>query len=308
MGGIENIAMNIGIMSVKDLLFHPTRRLEEAARQRGFRVMLINPYDMVSGIADNAFYASLSSLSPLPDVVMPRQGAPMGDYGLALLRQFMHLGIPLINGLEGITIARNQYIALQTLAGQNLPVPDSFFITSIQGCYRAVAHLGGYPVIVKQMDGMGGEGVRMVRGAHEVDPLCREILKDKKGAVVQRLIPPQNRQDLRILVVGQKVAGAMALTPAPGEFRSNFHLHGQARPITLTREWQTLALEAARACHLEIAGVDLIIDAEKRPYLMEINSAPGFRGLESVTHMDIAGIMMDHVSKKCKNKEGKADF
>ncbi len=287
--------MNIGILTVNDFSFHPTMRLCQAAKKRGCKIVLINPYRMMSGIEKGQFQYSIKNLPQTPDVVLPRQGSPMGDYGLALLRQFTHLGIPLINGLEGVTIARNQYITLQTLAAAGLPVPDTFFITAREGCLRAVESLGGYPVIVKQMDGMGGEGVAMVKHPREIDPLCEKRLQDKKGMVVQRLIPPDHRRDLRILVAGGQVVGAMALTPKKGEFRSNFHLNGQARAVDLSSQWEELALKAAAACHLEIAGVDLIVTSDNTPYLMEVNYSPGFRGLEQVTGIDIAGRIIDYV-------------
>jgi ribosomal protein S6--L-glutamate ligase len=287
--------MNIGIMTVNDFSFHPTMRLAQAAKKRGCNTILINPYQMLSGIQRCQFRYSIKDLPQPPDVVLPRQGSPMGDYGLALLRQFMHLGIPLINGLEGISIARNQYITLQTLAAAGLPVPDTFFITAQEGFHRAVERLGGYPVIVKQIDGMGGEGVDRVKQGDDISHLCETLLKEKKGAVVQRFIPPENRRDLRILVVGDQVSGAMALTPKKGEFRSNFHLDGQAGPIDLSREWEEMAITAAKACHLEIAGVDLIVAADGTPYIMEVNYSPGFRGLEETTRIDIAGKIIDYV-------------
>ena len=290
--------MNIGIMTINDFSFHPTMRLLEAAENRGCSTLLINPYKMLSGIDQGNFQFAVKDLDHPPDVVLPRQGSPMGDYGLTLLRQFMHLGIPLISGLKGITIARNQYITLQTLAGVGLPVPDTFFITAEEGFHRAVKWLGGYPVIVKKVDGMGGEGVSLVNREEDIASRCQALLMDKKGAVVQRFIPPKNRRDLRILVVGNEVIGAMALHPGEGEFRSNFHLNGQARSVTLPGAWGKMAIQATRACHLEIAGVDLIVTAQGIPYIMEINYSPGFRGLEAATHVDIAGKIIDYVIQR----------
>ncbi len=287
--------MNIGIITVNDFSFHPTMRLTQAAKKRGCHTTVINPYQMLSGIQRGQFHYSIKDLPQTLDVVLPRQGSPMGDYGLALLRQFMHLGIPLINGLEGITIARNQYITLQTLTAAGLPVPDTFFITAEEGFHRAVESLGGYPVIIKRMDGMGGDGVAMVRTHHEIAPLCDKLLEGKKGAVVQRFIPPDNRRDLRIFVIGQQVVGAMSLTPKKGEFRSNFHLDGKARAIELPREWEEMAIKAAGACHLDIAGVDLIVAENGTPYIMEVNYSPCFRGLEEVTGVDVAEKIIDYV-------------
>ncbi len=151
--------MNIGILTVNNFTFHPNMRLKQAAEKQGHHIILINPYNMLSEITGNRLDFSIKDIGKKSDVIMPRQGAPMGDYGLVLLRQFMQTGIPLINGLAGITIARNQYITLQALALANLPVPDTIFITTRETFPKAVERLGGYPVVVKRIDGMGGDGV-----------------------------------------------------------------------------------------------------------------------------------------------------
>ena len=293
--------MNIGVLTVNDFSFHPNMRLKQAAEDSENEIILINPYDITCFLKDNAFEFFIEKMHKDLDVIMPRQGSPMGDYGLVLLRQFMHFGIPLVNSLKGVTIARNQYITLQTLVSSALPVPSTLFITKLASFLPAVKQLGGFPVVVKQVDGMGGDGVIKVDTQTEVESFLNRFLKDRKGFLVQQFIPPQDRTDIRVLVIGGKIAGAMALEPDSQDFRTNIHQKGHARPIDLTKACASLAIRAANACQLQIAGIDLIVEKGCTPLIIEVNYSPGFKGLEAATRKDIAKQMLDYIVNSSQN-------
>lgn len=290
--------MNIGILTINTLDFHPNRRLNEAAEEQGHHLILINPYKMVSAITGNRFDFSIKDLDKKIDVIMPRQGAPMGDYGLVLLRQLMQCGIPLVNGLQGVTIARNQYITLQTLAAANLPVPDTIFITKRETLAKAVDALGGYPVVFKQVNGMGGDGVIKVDREPEGLLFLERHLTEHRGVLVQRFYHPLNRVDLRLLVIGDKVAGAMRLKPRNDEFRANINQNAWAEVMDPWETHRQIALASAKACHLEIAGIDLIAAHNRNPCVIEVNYSPGFKGLEAAAGIDIAKQIIDYVSAR----------
>lgn len=296
----------IGILTVNDFSFHPNARLRAAARARGHRVRLINPYQTVAGLVRSGPALKSLRFDGLPDVILPRQGSPMGEYGLVLLRQIIRMGIPLVNGLDGVTIARHQFYTLQTLDAAGIRVPESCFVTTPEGFFRAVSQVGGYPVIAKQPSGMGGDGVELVADEAAAQRYLAEFLEPVKGVVVQRFIPPGGRQDIRILVVGGRTVGVMRLSPPAGDFRANVHQSGTARAFDPPGDWKTLAEQAADACRLEIAGVDLLVEKGGRPLVVEVNYSPGFRGLESATGLDIAGKIVDYaVSGSVKTKGGK---
>lgn len=293
--------MIIGVVTIHGLAFHPNGRLDQAARQRGHRLMLINPYELVCALENgiSAIAGRQSAMSrKLPDVVLPRQGSPMGEYGFAVLRQFETMGIPLVNGLDGVTIARHQYITLQVLAAAGIPVPDTCFVTRPAPFFDAVDRLGGYPVVVKQPSGMGGDGVFKIDDADQAGICLNTRLDPVKGLLVQRFFPPSGRMDARILVTGGRVAGAMTLTPASDDFRTNIHRHGRARAFDPPASWRETAVEAVRACRLDIAGVDLMGRPGGSPCVIEVNYSPGFRGLEAATGMDIAMKLIDFAVQK----------
>jgi ribosomal protein S6--L-glutamate ligase len=296
--------MIIGIMTVNGADFHPNRRFIEAAH--GHRILLINPYKIVctmdmkeDGGAEFSGF-SMDDSGQVPDVILPRQGSPMGEYGFVLLRHFVQMGIPLVNSVEGVTIAKNQYLTLQTLGAAGIAVPNSCFITRKTSFFKAVEHLGGFPVIVKQVDGMGGEGVVKIGTRNQAQDYLDSHLNPLKGMLVQQFLDPGGRQDVRILMIGGRMAGAMALKPSPGDFRANIHQNGQATPIDPPEEWVALARNAARVCCLEIAGVDMMVGKGGRPFVVEVNYSPGFRGLEAATGRDIARQILDYATSVIK--------
>ncbi|MCD4743727.1 MAG: RimK family alpha-L-glutamate ligase [Desulfobacteraceae bacterium] len=288
--------MNIGILTVNDFSFHPNGRLREAANELGHKIILINPYDMIAGIENKNFEYYIDKIADNLDIIMPRQGSPMGDYGLVLLRQFNKLNIPLVNDLNSVTITRNQYITLQVLMSSGIAVPDTYFITKKELFMEAVNRVDGFPVIVKQVDGMGGTGV--IKANDEKDALMffEQHLKERKGVLVQQFFTPEKRLDIRAFVLGGRVIGAMQLEPQKENFRANIHQKGDAQKFELSRELEELALKAANACGLAIAGIDIIIAADCPPVVIEANYSPGFRGLEAATGIDVASQIIDYVA------------
>ena len=302
--------MTIGIMTVNGFDFYPNKRLQESAKSWGHEILLINPYEMICTLEKGNLDFQVESLEQVPHVILPRQGSPMGEYGFVLLRQFVKMGIPLVNGLAGVTIAKNQYISLQTLASEGIPVPDTCFVTRKTGFFEAVWKLGGYPVIAKQVDGMGGDGVVKIESHSQALGFLDNHLRPLKGMLVQRFINPEGRKDLRMMVIGGRLVGAMSLVPPPGEFRANIHQNGRADVFDPPEKWVKLALASAAACHLEIAGVDMMVEKNGNPLVVEVNYSPGFKGLEEAIGKDISREIIDYVVSvfQTKNKKNKTNL
>lgn len=287
--------MNIGIITAEGYHYPPTKRLKEAAAEKGHRVLVVDPVYVWPVLINGCPGLEGDFKQPMPDVVLPRQGATVNDSSLKLVPHLHHMGIPLVNKLKAILLSKDQFLTLQALSAVQLPVPDTGFINSIEGFHKVLARLGGYPVVLKQVSGRVGEGVFLVKTEHQARLILHNTLVTGKGMMLQRFIPPENRLDIRVLVIGGKVAGAMKLKPKPGDFRSNFHLSQRSWSVELQADWEEIALKAADALGLEIAGVDLIVDDKKRVLVIELNYSPGFTGLEAATGLDIAGRIIDYV-------------
>ncbi|MDZ7695604.1 MAG: RimK family alpha-L-glutamate ligase [Deltaproteobacteria bacterium] len=289
--------MVVGILSVRDKRYHPNRRLIEAAQGLGHKAVLIHTRDCVSGIYGGAF-RMLTDNGPGFDVLIPRIGATINDYALSVVRQFEACGVRTVNGSEGIRLARNKFTTLQALTENGIPVPDSHLVVNFKGFQKAVAALGGYPVVVKMPSNRQGEGVALLNSPATAAFVLHNLQDNTRGLLVQAYIPREGRRDIRAFVVGNRVIGAMTLRPGPADFRSNIHLTGQGTPVELQSEVAQLTVRAARTLGLDVAGTDLVVDGSGAPKVLEVNYSPGFRGLERATGIDVATHIMKHATRK----------
>jgi len=296
------MGIRIGIITVRDPDYHPNRRLLEAARAAGHQGVLIHPYRLWPKTAAGRLGTTGKGASALPDVVLPRQGAQIGDTCLALIRQFQLMDVPLVNHLEAITIVRNKFLTQQMLTAAGLPCLDTVFINDASGFFHAIDELGGYPVVVKQVSERQGDGVLRVIDPADARHRALPALDRSRGLMIQRYLPPEKRLDIRALVIGGELICSAALVPAEGDFRANFHLGSDIRPTTLSGKLGQTAVTAATVVGCDVAGVDMMVDGEGSPFIAEVNYSPGFKGMEAVSGLDIAGRIIhfaaDHYRKK----------
>jgi ribosomal protein S6--L-glutamate ligase len=288
--------MDIGILTVKDLSYHPNRRLKEAALKQGFSLELIDPRLAAPVIKDSRLFVKQDECILTPGVIIPRQGSQISDSSLAVLSHFQALGIPMVNNAGAILAAKNKFVSLRILAAAGINVPATVFVCSRKSFLSAVETLGGYPVVCKKPTGRKGREVFLVKNLSEAATILETHLVPAEGLLVQQFIEPDNRKDYRILVIGGKVAAAMEMKPLEGDFRSNYSLTGKSKGVTLSPEVENMAVKCAQAVGLEIAGVDLIVSDESGAFVIETNYAPGFKGLEEASGLDIAGMIISHAA------------
>ena len=281
--------IRIGIISVRDGNYHPNRRLLEASRQAHCQGMLIHPYRLWPTTVGGTLGLIGAQAENPPHVVLPRQGAEIGDTCLALIHHFEQMGMALVNDLASVTLARNKFLTQQVLTSAGLPCPDTVFVNEASGFSPAVDRLGGYPVVVKPVNARQGEGVMRIENADDAHRRVLATLDRRRGVMVQRYIDRDGRRDIRVLVIGGEAFCAASLTPRQGDFRANFHLGGDIRSIDLPADLAELAAAAAAAVGCDVAGVDLMVEKNGRPLIGEVNYSPGFRGMEAASGLDVAG-------------------
>lgn len=290
--------MKIGIITVRGQQYHPNRRLAEAAGEYGHEVILIHPYRNWPAIENGHFELVNLPKGAFPDAVLPRQGSTLGDSCLLLIEHFSKMGVPVINSSKAIRVAKNQFLSLQKLAAAGIQIPETVFINAPDGFAPAISQLGGFPVVAKQVSSRQGTGVMLLKTDEDVNGCIDKHLDNCNGMIVQKFIPLRGRRELRVLVIGDKIVGAMEMIPKNGDFRGNYHLSGISRPAKLTPLIQKMAIQSAAAADLEIVGVDLITNAKGETVVIEINYSPGFKGMESATGLNIAGQMIDYIVQR----------
>ncbi len=291
-------AMLIGILSVKNHRYHPNRRLMEAARALNHQAVLVHPGRLVMGVDDQGLRIDHLRRHFQTDVILPRLGATIKEYGLTMIRHLELLGIPVINNYQSILLARNKFLSLQTLFKSGVPIPESAYASNWSNFERAAAKLGGCPLVIKAPNSRQGRGVFLIDFIEKHRSLLNSLLDRSQGLLIQKYIPPEKRRDIRIMVVGKRVVGAMSLTPRKGDFRANIHLKGRADKVLLTRAMSNLAIRSAKALGLAISGVDMIEEDDGMLRVVDVNYAPGFKGLERCTGEDVAIEIIKYVTKR----------
>jgi len=273
------------------------RRIVEAAGERGHEIEVINTtrcYMNITSHRPQVIYQG----NPVTgvDAVIPRIGASITPYGAAVVRQFEMMGVWAMNESVAIVRSRDKLRSLQILSKHGIGLPVTAFAHDTRRAEELIEMVGGAPVVIKLLEGAQGVGVVLGEthdsaksviqafGGARVDILVQEYIKEAEGA------------DIRCFVIDGKVVAAMKRQGPEGEFRSNLHRGGKATRIKITPEERSTAVRAARHLGLNVCGVDLL-RSNHGPVVMDVNSSPGFEGIEKATSIDIAGKIVDFIEK-----------
>lgn len=271
---------------------YSTRRLVQACKARGHRGVVLDTLRcniLLERDGPAIHYGDVRV--PPPDVVIPRIGASITAYGLAVVNQFDMMGVPVLNNSVPIARSRDKLRALQLLARFGVGIPRTIMAHHRSDIRQMIQFLGGLPVIVKLLQGTQGIGVMIANSMEEITTLLNTFWDLGHDVLLQQFIEESKGRDVRALVVGDKVVAAMRRQAKRGEFRSNIHRGADATPVTLAPEYVETAVKAARIVGLEVAGVDML-ESKDGPMIMEINSSPGFEGIEKATKIDVAGLII----------------
>lgn len=281
------------ILSRKTSLYS-TRRLVEAAREQGARPLVMDTLrcTMVVAPGGNTLLYRGAEVRGLAAVI-PRIGASITSYGMAVVNHLETMNVPVVNPAPAISRSRDKLRCLQLLAQQGLDVPRTVMATEGASVRRLLGAVGGLPCIIKLLRGTQGVGVMLADTMQEAETIVQTFWGLAQDVCLQEFIKESRGRDVRALVVGDEVVGAMRRQARSGEFRSNIHRGGEGKSIRLPREYQDVAVRAARAIGLSVCGVDML-EGKDGPKVMELNSSPGFEGLERATKKDIAGAIVAH--------------
>ena len=291
--------MKIAILSRNSKLYS-TRRLVEAARVRGHTARVLDPLRCYMRIASGGFGMHYKGRKIAGyDAVIPRIGASITRYGTAVLRQFELMGSDTPNPSDAILRARDKLRAHQLLAAQGIGMPVTVFGDNPDDTSDLLSMLGPPPHVIKLNEGTQGAGVMLT----EKPSASRGVIEALRGLyanfVVQEFIGEAQGADLRCLVVGDRVVASMRRQAPEGDFRSNLHRGGVAERVEASQDEKEVALHAARALGLGVAGVDLI-RAHRGPLVLEVNSTPGLEGIEQACEVDVAGAIVDFIASRQK--------
>ncbi|MDP9122224.1 MAG: RimK family alpha-L-glutamate ligase [Acidobacteriota bacterium] len=286
--------MKITILS-RNAKLYSTSRLAEACRQRGADAAVLDPLHCVVKLSKKRpeVFHDNERITGV-DGIVPRIGASITAYGLAVLRQFEMMGVFAANGSQAIASSRDKLRTLQLFSRHDIAIPPTAYARRREDVRLAIRKVGGAPVILKLLEGTQGVGVILAESAKSAESMLDALHSLKQNILIQAFVEESQGTDYRAIVVGEKVVAAMSRQAAIGEFRSNIHRGGSARGLTLEPHYEATAVHAAQVLGLNIAGVDLI-PSHEGPMVLEVNSSPGLSGIEGATGVDVAGAMIDFV-------------
>ncbi len=289
---LEPAAVHVTILSRSPAIY-TTRRLVEAARARGHRARVVDPLDVQMGLGGEgpAVYWRRRRF-PRADVVIPRIGLSIHQYGLAVVNQLELAGIPVLNGAYGISVSRNKMRSLQLLAAGGVQVPRTVMASDPSGLKEMARVVGGVPVLVKLLSTSEKSGVMICESLQSLEAALEAILGLGQNIVVQQYLRGANGRDLRVLVVGGSAIAAMRRIPPVGRLAKNLRRGAQFERVDLPASYARIAIEATRVLGLEVSAVDML-DVKGGPRVFEVNSSPSIREAEAVCEVDAAGRIVE---------------
>ncbi|MEO8762476.1 MAG: 30S ribosomal protein S6--L-glutamate ligase [Bacteroidia bacterium] len=288
--------MKLAILS-RGKTIYSTKRLVEAAEKRGHEVLQLDHMKCVLGIEKSRphIYYGGKEITNV-NAVIPRIGASVTFYGAAVLRQFEMMKIFTAVESQALVRSRDKLRSLQILARAGVGMPKTVFANKTKDVDQMIELVGGTPCIIKLLEGTQGIGVILAENHKAAKSVIEAFIKLNAAMLVQEFIKEAKGADIRAFIVDGQVVGAMKRQAKEGEFRSNLHQGGSATVIELTAEERSTAIKAAKKLGLGIAGVDML-QSERGPLVMEVNSSPGLEGIEKATGLDIAGKIIEYVER-----------
>lgn len=296
--------MKFVILSQNERLYS-TRRLKEAALEAGHDVDVRNYVEthMLIEPGDNKIFLGKEDISDV-DAIIPRIGAQKTFFGGAAVRQFEMNNVFSLNSSIAIVRARDKLRSLQILAKHNVQIPKTAFASTPKNVDAILNSLGGAPVVLKILEGTQGIGVVLAETRKAAKSVIEAFYGLKVNFLVQEFIAEAKSADIRTIVLDGKVIAAMKRQGLESDFRSNIHRGGEGQIIKLSKEEKKAAVDAAKAMGLLFAGVD-ILQSDRGPLVLEVNSSPGLEGIEKTTGLDVAGIVIKYLEKNAH--KGKVD-
>ncbi len=287
--------MNIAVLSRGEHLYS-TQSLLKAGLARNHEMEVLDPNNCTLAIEDGK--TTLYYCDEIVDdlhAVIPRIGASNTYYGASLVRHLQAMGVFCVVGAEAILQSRNKWTCFQILSKAGIPIPKTI-LGNAYNVETMLAQFGDPPVIIKILQGTHGQGVILAETYQSALSTIETLKAAKVRFIVQEYIEESNGADLRVIVVDGVVVAAMKRQSRAGDFRSNLHRGGSAEFIQLSHQEENIALRAAKALRLGVCGVD-ILQSNRGPMVLEVNSTPGLEGIETTTKIGVSKTIINYIER-----------
>jgi glutathione synthase/RimK-type ligase-like ATP-grasp enzyme len=247
-------------------MYERERFVEEADKYGiDFNLVFADEIDLIVSRDDRKSIRYCNDIVALPDSILARTGSSTGYFNLSVLRQFERLNVPTLPNSAAIEASKDKMYANQILAQAGLPIPKTM--------------LTRFPC----------------ENAKQFEDLSELVssLDFKNSMIVQEYVQYSEGRDLRVIVIGGRVVGAMLRQSTDGSFKANISRGGEGTAFDVDEQMELLAIQTAKVLDLDIAGVDLLFHSDGYR-ICEANSSPGFRGFEKALGINIPQKVFDY--------------
>jgi ribosomal protein S6--L-glutamate ligase len=295
--------MKILILSRNKNLYS-TKRLVEESDKKGHKTLVIDyMHCNIINEKNNPIVEYQEDPLTQIDAIIPRIGSTFTAYGASIIRQFELQSIYSVVNSNALIMARDKLHCLQKLTRVNVDIPKTYFTHYLYNFEKIINTVGGYPFIIKQLEGTQGYGVFLIKDKEYANEIIKTHQSANKKIIFQEFIEESKGADIRAIVIGNKVVAAMKRQAKSGEFRSNLHQGGKGLNIELSSEETNAAINAAKAMGLGVTGVDML-QSKRGPLIIEVNASPGLEGIEKTTKINIAKEIIKHIENEHENCRG----
>lgn len=285
---------------------YTTKRLREVAKARGHQVNVIKYGECYMGVDANESIIRYrgESLGHF-DAIIPRIAQSYTKYGTAMVRQFENQGSYTTASSIAINRSRDKLRAYQVLAKAGVPIPRTVFARETASFEDVIEMAGGTPLIIKVVRGTHGNGVVLAETSKAAKAVMQAFYVEGVNFLVQEFVRESVGVDIRALVVGGRVVASVKRQSLDGDFRSNTHQGGEGVAVKLTDEERKTAIRAAKAMGLSsFCGVDMM-QSERGPLVLEVNSSASIKTPELVTKRDVATKVIEYIEQNAKRTHKK---
>lgn len=265
-----------------------------------FSLVYADEIDLIVSRDDRKSIRYQDGIVSLPEVILARTGSATGHFNLSVLRQFERLNVPTLPNSDSIIASKDKMYAYQIMAQAGLPIPKTMLTRFPSNC-ELVEKQVGFPCVIKVVTGSHGAGVYLCENTKQFEDLSELIssLDFKNSMIVQEYVQHSEGRDLRVIVVGGRVIGAMLRQSTDGSFKANISRGGQGLPFQVDDDMELLAIQVAKVLNLDIAGVDLLFHKDGYK-VCEANSSPGFKGFEQALDINVPQKIFDYAKMRSK--------
>ncbi len=293
--------MKLGILS-QDIRLYSTSRLYESAKNRGHETEVVSYLRCYMNIAKAKPRIFFQGRQLNFDVVIPRIAATWTFYGAAVVRQFELMGSLSANSSASISRSRDKLRALQLIGNSGVEMPVTGYVHLSRDIESVLKTVGQPPYVIKLLEGTQGRGVVLTETMEAAISAIETMKKVDANILIQEFVNESKGEDIRAIVVGDKVVASMKRKAKPGEFRSNVHLGGSVEKYELNEQEEESAIKAAKVLGLSVAGVDLI-QSNRGPLVLEVNSSPGLEGIEKASGVNVADKIIEYLEFEHSNRD-----